>query len=207
MDRLFKALIVIVAVAVLLIGAAWLFLKHQSPCTTTTASQPAIPTPPPTDTSADDPCREAIVLTLQSHSGVSALMTPQTLDGQDIPTQDASQEEGRFTTACFQPEGAGDPDGSPQVIKICKPSNFVLHISGNGKGVFDLQAKPFPDVAHPVGPLLLCNYSLDSDRVYDWILEYQKGSRPAVLLRGSKGDANLKTLACRSRRDDGFPKR
>ena len=36
MEHLFKALITIVAVAVLLIGAAWLFLKHQ------TGSRPAV---------------------------------------------------------------------------------------------------------------------------------------------------------------------
>ena len=119
-------------------------------------------------------------------------MTAQTLDGQDIPTQDASEKEGRLTAACYQPEGVGDPDGSPQTIKICKPTSFVLHISGNGKGVFDLQAKPFPDVAHPVSPLLLCSYALDGDRVYDWVLKYQKGSRPAVFLLGSKGDPNIK---------------
>jgi hypothetical protein len=34
MEHLFKALIVIVAVAVLLIGPAWLFLKHQTPMRT-----------------------------------------------------------------------------------------------------------------------------------------------------------------------------
>ena len=192
MERLFKVLIVIVAVAALLIGLAWLFLKHQAPTANTATVQPSAPAAASADSSADDPCHEAVVLTLQSHSGVSALMTVQDLEGQDIPGQDASEDEGRFTTACFQPEGVGDPDGSPQTIKICKPSSVVLHISGNGKGVFDLQAKPFPDVAHPVSPLLLCSYTLDNDRVYDWVLKYQKGARPAVLLLGSKGDPNIK---------------
>ena len=191
-DRLFKAMVVIIAVAALLIGAAWLFLKHQTPIANNTAPTPSAPAQVSGDTIADDPCREAVVLTLQSHSGVSALMAVQDLEGQDIPTQDASEDEGRLTTACFQPDGVGDPAGSPQTIKICKPSSFVLHISGNGKGVFDLQAKPFPEVVHPVSPLLLCNYSLDSDRVYDWVLKYEKGSRPAVLLLGSKGDPNIK---------------
>lgn len=192
MERLFKALIVLLAGAALLMGAAWLFLRHQKPPANTATTQPAVPAPAPTDTSAEDPCREAVVLTLQSHSGVSALMTVQNMDGEDIAMQDASADEGRFTTACFQPEGAGDPDGSPQTIKICRPSTFVLHISGNGKGVFDLQAKPFPEAAHAVSPLLLCNYALDSDRAYDWVLKYQKGSRPAVFLLGAKGDPNLK---------------
>jgi len=59
-------------------------------------------------------------------------------------------------------------------------------------GVFDLPAKPFPNVAHPVSPLLLCSYALDNDRVYDWVLKYQKGARSAVLLLGSKGDPNIK---------------
>jgi len=140
MERLFKVMIGMLAVAALLIGAAWFFLKHQistgGPATTRLAS--AVPA----ESSPADPCHEAIVLTLQSHSGVSASMSAQTLDGQDVPTQDASGDEAGFTTACYQPDGAGDPEGSPQTIKICKPASFVLHISGNGKGVFDLQAKP-----------------------------------------------------------------
>ena len=119
-------------------------------------------------------------------------MSVQDLDGQEIPIQDASENEGRFTTACYTTEDAGEPNGPLQTIKICEPSSFVLRISGSGKGVFDLQAKPFPDVAHPVSPLLLCNYVLDNDRVYDWVLKYQKGSRPAVMLLGSKGDPNVK---------------
>lgn len=191
-ERLFKAMVVIIAVAALLIGAAWLFLKHQTPPATSRTTVPAIPVPASADTAADDPCHEAVVLTLQSHSGVSASMAVQDFEGRAIPEQDASEDEGRFTTACFRPGGVGDPDGAPQTIKICKPTSFVLHISGNGKGVFDLQAKPFPDVAHPVSPLLLCNYTLDSDRVYEWVLKYQKGARPAVLLLGSKGDPNMK---------------
>jgi hypothetical protein len=185
-------MVVIIAVAALLMGAAWLFLKHQMSLAKTVATQAPAPATTSADVSPQDPCHEAVVLTLQSHSGVSASMAVQDLEGQDIPGQDASEDEGRFTTACIQSEGVGDPDGTPQVIKVCKPTSFVLHISGNGKGVFDLQAKPFPEVAHPVSPLLLCNYGLDSERVYDWILEYQKGPRPAVLLRGSKGDPNPK---------------
>jgi|KBSMisStaDraftv2_1062788.scaffolds.fasta_scaffold02639_3 hypothetical protein len=189
MERLFKVMIGMLAVAALLIGAAWFFLKHQistgGPATTRLAS--AVPA----ESSPADPCHEAIVLTLQSHSGVSASMSAQTLDGQDVPTQDASGDEAGFTTACYQPDGAGDPEGSPQTIKICKPASFVLHISGNGKGVFDLQAKPLPDVPHPVSPLLLCAYALDSDRVYDWVVKYQKGAKPAVFLVGSKGDPNI----------------
>jgi hypothetical protein len=194
MERLFNALIVMLAVAGLLIAATWFFLKHPSrpenPSTVhLTSPEPAAA---PAVSSPEDPCHEAIVLTLQSHSGVFASMAAQTLDGQDIPAQDASADEAVFTTACYQPEGVGDPEGSPQTIKICKPTSFVLHISGNGKGAFDLQAKPFPDVAHPVSPLLLCSYTLDNDRAYDWVLKYQKGSRPAVFLLGSKGDPNLK---------------
>jgi hypothetical protein len=192
MERLFKAVIVMLAVAALLIGVAWFFLKHQVPAAAPAAAQPAATVPFSADTSGQDPCHEAVVLTLQSHSGVAALMTAQTLDGQDIPMPDASADEGRLTTACYQPEGAGDPDGSPQILKICKPNSFVLHISGSGKGVFDLQAKPFPDAPHPVPPLLLCSYTLDSDHVYEWVLKYQEGSRPAVFLLGSKGDPNVK---------------
>jgi len=190
MERLFQAMVVMLAVAALLMGAAWLFLKHETPASKTAKTQSISPASLPTASNPEDPCSKAIVLTLQSHSGVSALMTAQTLDGQDIPSEDASTVEGRFTTACYQPEGVGDPDGSPQTLKICKPTSFVLHLSGNGKGVFDLQAKPLPEVARPVGPLLLCSYALDSDRVYDRVLKYQEGSRPAVFLLGNKGDPN-----------------
>jgi len=136
-------------------------------------------------------CREAVVLTLQSHSGVSALITVQNLEGQDIPTTSASENEGGFVTGCYRLENDDSSgDASPQSLKICKPGTFVLHITGSGKGVFDLQAKPLPEVAHPTGPLLLCNYMLDNDRAYDWVLKYQGGSRPAVFLLGSKGDPN-----------------
>jgi len=192
MERLFKALIVVVVVAGLLLGAAWLRLKRQTLSDKTVTTQPSAQGSRSADNAPDDPCREAVVLTLQSHSGVSGLMTAQTLDGEEMPTQDASAGESQFVTACYQPEGVSDPDGPPQTIKICKPTSFVLHISGNGKGVFDLQAKPLSDVGHPVRPLLLCDYVLDSDRSYDWVLSYQRGSRPAVFLLGSKGDPNVK---------------
>ena len=139
MERLLKAIVVGVVVLGVLVGATWLFLRlpQESP-TKEIVSQPATPAPTSPAATAEDPCREAIVLTLQSHSGVSALMTVQNIDGQDIPTSSASQDEGSFTTACDQ---VGD--GSPQLIKVCKPGTFVLHITGSGKGVFDLQGKPF----------------------------------------------------------------
>ncbi len=69
-ERVFKAIVVIITVATLLIGVAWLFLKHQKP-------------------------------------SVSALMVPQTLDAQDIPTQDAPQDEGRLVVACVQTHVVG----------------------------------------------------------------------------------------------------
>lgn len=67
----------------------------------------------------------------------------------------------------------------------------VVHITGSGKGVFDFQAKALPDVAHPISPLLSCNYASDDDRTYDWVLKYQGGSKPAVFLLGSKSDPSL----------------
>src|SRR5438128_12282211 len=97
MERLFKAMIVVVAVAMLLIVAAWLFLRHQTPPPNRAATQPVSVAPAPDDINSDDPCREAIVLTPQSHSGVSALITAQTPDRQDTPTQDSSAKEGRLT--------------------------------------------------------------------------------------------------------------
>lgn len=60
--------------------------------------------------------------------------------------------------------------------------------AGSGNGVFDFQAKALPEAAHPINPLLLCNYATDNDRVYDWVLKYQGESKPAVFLLGSKGD-------------------
>ena len=183
-----------VVVLVVLVGAAWLFLRQeQAPPAKATVSQPATSAPALPAETADDSCREAVVLTLRSHSGVSTLMTVQNIEGQDLPTEFASEDEGGFTTACYRLEN-DDPSGdaSPQFLKVCKPGTFVLHIKGSGKGVFDLQAKPFPEIARAGGPLLLCNYSVDNDRVYDWVLKYQKGSRPAVFLLGSMGDPNIK---------------
>ena len=97
------------------------------------------------------------------------------------------------TTAVKQND---DPSGdaSPQFLKICKPGTFVLHITGSGKGVFDLQAKPLPEVAHPAGPLLLCNYMLDNDKAYDWILKYQKGLKTGSLSARVEGRSEHKTL-------------
>jgi hypothetical protein len=193
-ERLRKSMVAGVVVLGVLVSAAWLFLRqHQVSPAKATVSQPATPAPASPDPTTEDPCREAVVLTVRSHSGVSALITVQNVEGQDIPTRSASGDEGRFTTACYRLEN-DDPSGdaSPQFLKVCKPGRFVLHITGSGKGVFDLQAKPFPEVAHPGGPLLLCNYVMDNDRVYDWVLKYEKGSRPYVFLLGSKGDPNIK---------------
>lgn len=193
MERLLKVMVAGIVVVAVLVGAAWLSLRqHPAAPAHATVSQPATPPASP-DPGSEDPCHEAVVLTLRSHSGVYAWMKAQDFEGQDIPTTSASEDEGTFTTACNRLEG-DDPsrDASPEFVKVCKPGTFVLHIAGNGKGVFDLQAKPFPAVAHPVGPLLLCNYTMDNDRVYDWVLKYQKGSKPAVFLLGSKGDPNLK---------------
>jgi len=193
-ERLLRAMVAGVVVLGVLVCATWLFLRqHQASPAKAIVSPPATPAPTSPDASAEDACREAVVLTWQSHSRISALMTVQNTEGDDIPTESSSEDEGRFTTACYRLEN-DDPSGdaSPQFLKVCKPGTFVLHITGSGKGVFDLQAKPFPEVAHPGGPLLLCNYMLDNDRVYDWVLKYQKGSRPAVFLLGSKGDPNIK---------------
>jgi hypothetical protein len=210
-ERFPKAVVVGVVVLAVFVSAAWLLLRqHQAspakaivsqPATPTApgagakavVSQPATPAPTAPDANSEDGCDEAVVLTVRSHSGVSALTTVQNMEGQDIPTRSASEDEGKFTTACYRLEN-DDPSGdaSPQFLKVCKPGTFVLHITGSGKGVFDMQAKPFPEVAHPGGPLLLCNYALDNNRVYDWVLKYQKGSSPAVFLLGSKGAPNIK---------------
>ena len=194
MERFLRAMVAGVVVLGVLVCATWLFLRqHQPSPAKAIVSPPATPAPTSPDASGEDPCREAVVLTWQSHSGVSALIRVQNTEGEDIPTESSSQDEGRFTTACSRLENDdASGDAPPQFLKLCKPGSFVVHVTGTGKGVFDLQAKPFPEVAHPGGPLLLCNYMLDNDRVYDWVLKYQKGSRPAVFLLGSKGDPNIK---------------
>lgn len=120
-------------------------------------------------------------------------MSLQNMDGQDLESEKASDADGQFTTECAKVDNDDTgSDGSPgQVLRLCKPGTFVVHITGSGKGLFDFQAKALPDVAHPISPLLLCNYAIDNDRVYDWVLKYQGGSKPAVFLLGSKGDASI----------------
>src|SRR5579859_726359 len=128
-------------------GLLALFSEQNQPSAPeATVSRPA--TPASSDARAEDTCREAVVLTLQSHSGASALMRVQNTEGQDIPTWSASTDEGRFTTRCYRPK-ADDPSGDvlPQFLKLCAPGTFVLRITGSGNGSFDLQAKPFPEVA------------------------------------------------------------
>ena len=193
-ERLLKAMIAGVVALGVLIGAAWLFLpRRQVSPAKPIVIQPATPAPASPEASAEDTCRDAVVLTVLSHPGVSALVTVQNIEGQDIPTKSASADEGRLTTPCYRLENdVPSGDASAQFLKVCKPGMFVLHITGSGKGLFDLQAKPFPEVPHPGGPLLLCNYVLDNDRVYDWVLKYQKDSKPVVFLLGSKGDPNIK---------------
>ena len=184
-----------VVVVGVLVGAAWLFSRPQeaSPAEAIASPPAATAAPASPDTSSQDPCHEAVVLSVRTHSGVFARVAVQNTDGDEIPTVEASDDEGKFTTACARLENDdASGDASPQLLKVCKPGKFVVHIAGSGKGVFDLQAKPFPEVKHPGGPLLLCNYALDSDRVYDWVLKYQGGSKPAVFLLGSKGDPSVK---------------
>lgn len=198
MDRLVRTFAVgIIVVAVLVIGTK-LMLRHEHDASPPAAVSTPAPTSAPADApSAEDPCAQAVVLTLRAHSGVSAQMSVQNMDDknrttEDQTAEDASADEGRFTTECARLENDDSGgDSSPQVLRLCKPGTFVLHITGSGKGVFDFQGKALPEVARPVSPLLLCNYALDSDRVYDWVLKYQGGSKPAVFLLGSKGDPNL----------------
>ncbi|HKR85672.1 MAG TPA: hypothetical protein VJS37_16050 [Terriglobales bacterium] len=194
MERLLKGMVAGLVSLGVLVGVTWLFVRqNQVPSVKETAIASAIPAVAAPGEGELEGCREAVVLTLRSHSGVSALMTIQDADGQDIPTAPASEQEGGFTTACDRLENDdASGDASPQFLKICRAGTFVLHITGSGKGLFDLQAKPLPEVVHPVAPLLLCNYTLDNERGYEWVLKYQKGPRPAVFLLGSKGDPNTK---------------
>src|SRR6266481_5944021 len=123
-ERLLKGMIAGVVVLVVLVSATWLFLRqHKESPAQAIVSQPATPAPTSPDASASaDPCREAVVLTLRSHSGVSARMTVQNTEGEDIPTESASEDEGSFTTACSRLEN-DDPSGdaSPDFLKVCKP--------------------------------------------------------------------------------------
>lgn len=196
MQRYLKALIPALVVLGVYLTAGWMLSKrHRVSSADVLVTQPATPgptSPASPDTSAEDSCNQSVVLTVQPHAGVSTLWSVQNLEGQDIPTRSVAADEGAFTTTCDRQENDAIGAASPQVVKVCKPRSFVLHITGRGKGLFDLQARAFPDVAHPVSPLLLCNYTLDNDRVYDWVLKYQSGSRPAVFLLGSKGDPSVK---------------
>jgi hypothetical protein len=72
-----------------------------------------------------------------------------------------------------------------------KPGSLRLATNPTAPETPRAHLKPLPDVPHPVSPLLLCAYALDSDRVYDWVVKYQKGAKPAVFLVGSKGDPNI----------------
>lgn len=194
MDRLFRLVATGIVVVLVLIIATMLMMRRHSDSPTAAVSAPvSTPTPAaPPAPPAEDPCAQAVILSLRGHSGVSAQMSVQNMEGQDQSPLDASAEEGRFTTECARLENDdASGDSSPQVLRLCKPGTFVVHIAGSGKGIFDFQAKPLPEAKRPVGPLLLCNYALDSDRVYDWVLKYQAGSKPAVFLLGSKGDPNL----------------
>ena len=191
MDRLLRLFAAGIVVVVVLIIAVKLMMRQDSQHPTVTVSAP-VATPAPAAPQPEDPCGQSVILSVRSHAGVIAQMSVQDMDGQDLETNKGTDAEGQFTTECAKVDNEEtSSDGSPgQVLRMCKPGTFVVHITGSGKGLFDFQAKALPDVAHPISPLLLCNYALDNDRTYDWVLKYQGGSKPAVFLIGSKGDAN-----------------
>lgn len=194
MDRLLRLFAAgIVVVVVVLIIAVKLMMRQDSHPPTATVSAP-VATPTPTAPQPEDPCGQAVVLSVRSHAGVIAQMSLQNMDGQDLEANKGTDAEGEFTTECAKVDNdEASSDGSPgQVLRLCKPGTFVVHITGSGKGLFDFQVKAPPEVAHPISPLLLCNYTIDNDRTYDWVLKYQGGSTPAVFLVGSKGDPNLR---------------
>jgi len=119
-------------------------------------------------------------------------MSVQDFDGKALATQEPSESEGGLSTPCAKNETEdGAQDGSPQFLKVCRPGVFVVHITSGEKGLFDLQAKPFPEVERPVSPLLLCNYAVEDGKAYDWVLRYQGGRKPAAFLLGSKGDPRV----------------
>ena len=181
-----------IAIFVLLVLA--MMFARQRRVSAVPASAHVIPSSPAAPV-AEDGCRDAVVLTLQGHSasGRPAEMSVQDLDAHNMGTQDALENEGAFSTPCSKLETEDTTnDGAPQLLKLCKPGVFVVHITGSEKGLFDFQAKPFPAVARPVGPLLLCNYAVEDGRVYDWVLRYQGGSKPVVFLLGSKGDPQVR---------------
>jgi hypothetical protein len=141
-ERLLKGMVARVVSLGVLVGVTWLFVRQNQEKTAIAPATSAVAAPGESDV---DGCHEAVVLALRSHSGVSAVMTIQDPDGQEIPTTPASEREGGFTTACYRLENDDSSGGaSPQFLKICQAGTFVLHITGSGKGLFDLQAKPFP---------------------------------------------------------------
>src|SRR5215467_1755296 len=118
MDRFFRLLVTgVIVVIVLVIGFKLMMRQGRKIpfATAPTAPAPsAAATPAPAASVAEDGCREAVVLTLESHPGVSAQMSVQDLNGQDQATQAASTEEGRFTTACYRPDNTdAGGDSSP----------------------------------------------------------------------------------------------
>jgi hypothetical protein len=98
-ERLLRATAAGVIALVVLACATWLFLRQQQaspakaivsqPVTPATLATSA-PKSPDASASAEEPCREAVVLTWQSHSGVSARMTVQSTEGEDMATESAS---------------------------------------------------------------------------------------------------------------------
>lgn len=191
MDRLLRLFVAGIVVVVVLIIAVKLMMRQDSQHPTVVVSHP-VATPSPATPSPEDPCGQSVILSVRSHSGVIAQMSLQNMDGQDLEANKGTDAEGQFTTECAKVDNDDtSSDGPPgQVLRLCKPGTFVVHITGSGKGLFDFQAKALPDVAHPISPLLLCNYTIDNDRTYDWVLKYQGGSKPAVFLIGSKGESN-----------------
>lgn len=86
-------------------------------------------------------------------------MSVQDFTGNDLPTQAASESEGAFSTPCAKTETRySTEDSAPQFLKLSKTGVFAVHTVGSEKGLFDFQAKPFPEISRSNGPVLSCDY-------------------------------------------------
>jgi hypothetical protein len=148
--------------------------------------------PTPAAQPADDPCSQAIILTLWSHSGISAQMSAQNTDGEDRPTQDVPMDEGRFTTECQRLENDdASGDSSPQIMRLNQaPLSCTLWEVARAYLIF--RRKCCRGFRVQLARCSCATTHSKNDKVYDWVLKYQGGSRPAVFLLGSKGDPDLR---------------
>lgn len=201
MDKRAQVVTVGVAVVIVLFVVARLRPRRQSvpaspqPAFSALAARPAPLPVSASPSTADDACSESVVLNMRGHSenGLSvADMSVQDMNGKTIATETPPEQPAEYTTPCAKLDSqAPTSDASPQILRICKPRVFVLHIVGTQKGRFDLQVSASAGAAKPSGPVLLCNYNADADRIYDWVFRFDNRPQPIVFLLGSPDNPDV----------------